>query len=183
MTKRASSLTRAYAYALTESAADNATAKSVHKSLEEIKEALNQYPLLLQTFANKAIPPSERDALARDLGKHLHLHPYVTNLLRLLIRNHHVKHFNAIAAQTMPLLERTQGILRATITTAHPLPKEQLRNLSAWLEKHISFKPQITVGLDPSLLGGAVVKYGTYRLDASLRTQLHRLYVTLKGSL
>ena len=43
-------------------------------------------------------------------------------------------------------------------------------------------KVAIAARVDPSILGGLVVKVGSRMLDSSLRTQLQRLKIAMKGA-
>jgi F-type H+-transporting ATPase subunit delta len=71
--------------------------------------------------------------------------------------------------------ESGQGIVSAVLTTAAPLPPELQSRAVAALEKLSRKKVNLTVQIDPALLGGAMAQVGSTVYDGSLKTQLARL--------
>ena len=71
--------------------------------------------------------------------------------------------------------ESGQGMVSAVLTSAAPLPPEHRSRAIAALEKLTRKKVNLTVQIDPSLLGGAVAQVGSMVYDGSLKTQLARL--------
>jgi len=67
------------------------------------------------------------------------------------------------------------GVIPVEVTSADPLSEadtERLEQvLSSLLEKEVRLDPR----LDPSLIGGAIVRFGDHLIDGSLRGQLARL--------
>jgi F-type H+-transporting ATPase subunit delta len=65
------------------------------------------------------------------------------------------------------------------LTAAAPLTPELQARATAALEKLSGRKVNLTVGVDPGLLGGAVAQVGSVVYDGSLKTQLARLRRTM----
>ena len=67
------------------------------------------------------------------------------------------------------------------MVTARPLNDDQVAALKAQLRtragRHVTLEPTV----DPAILGGIVVKLGSQRIDASIRTKLNRLASAMKG--
>src|SRR3546814_21008598 len=66
------------------------------------------------------------------------------------------------------------GVVRAEVTTAHPISSDQEQRLRATLESMLEQQVKITMGLDPRLLAGFVARVGSRRYDASLSGQIER---------
>jgi len=75
--------------------------------------------------------------------------------------------------------EAGQGMVSATLTTAAPLTPELTSRATSALERLSGRKVNLTVEVDPGLLGGAVTQVGSMVYDGSLKTQLARLRRTM----
>ena len=65
-----------------------------------------------------------------------------------------------------------------TVTTAHPLTKEQLKTVQELVEKKVG-KAKIEQQIDPDLLGGLRLTIGNQEFDASLSGRLEKLEARL----
>ena len=78
-------------------------------------------------------------------------------------------------------LARRRGEMTAQVTSAHALSDSQTKALVDQLKKAVGAKVTVDVSVDPSLLGGLVVKVGSRMIDSSLRTKLSKLQLAMKG--
>jgi F-type H+-transporting ATPase subunit delta len=102
------------------------------------------------------------------------------NFLRVVARNRRlfavpgmIKAFRQIAAEQ-------RGETSAEVTSAHELTAAQQTELKATLKSVAGKDVAISVTVDPSLLGGLVVKMGSRQIDTSLKTKLNSLKLALK---
>ena len=79
------------------------------------------------------------------------------------------------------LLAASRGEATAEVTSAAKLSADQLKALEAALKKSIGTKVQIEQHVDESLLGGLVVRVGSKMIDSSLKTQLQKMRLAMKG--
>ena len=79
-------------------------------------------------------------------------------------------------------LSRRRGEITAEVTSARPLTDEQLQTLSESLRTKLGGKVSVEPSVDPSLIGGLVVRVGSRMIDASLKTKLQRLQYAMKGA-
>ena len=75
---------------------------------------------------------------------------------------------------------RHRGEITADVTSAYALTSEQEQELKAALKGVTGKDVTINVVVDPSILGGLVVKLGSRQIDTSLRTKLSTLKLSLK---
>jgi F-type H+-transporting ATPase subunit delta len=80
------------------------------------------------------------------------------------------------------LVDKKCGVVRAEVASAHPLTDLQSTQLRARLTELGYGRVQIHETVDPSLLGGLVVKLGARLYDASLKSRLQRLQYAMKGA-
>ncbi|QKV19984.1 F0F1 ATP synthase subunit delta [Oricola thermophila] len=81
--------------------------------------------------------------------------------------------FRAIAAEH-------KGVVAAEVTSAAKLTAAQEKELKATLKDVAGKDVDINVTVDPSLLGGLIVKIGSRQIDTSLRTKLSSMKLALK---
>ena len=73
------------------------------------------------------------------------------------------------------------GMAEAQVTSARELSGEERAGLVKALERITGKRIQARYGLDPALIGGAVVRIGSTIYDGSVRQQLDRMRVKLAG--
>jgi len=81
----------------------------------------------------------------------------------------------------MPAIESSKSI-RAMRTWASALSDGEVAELKAVLKSKLGKEPRLHSKIDPTLLGGLVVKVGSRMIDSSLRTKLDGLRVAMKGN-
>jgi F-type H+-transporting ATPase subunit delta len=80
------------------------------------------------------------------------------------------------------LMASHRGEIAGEVTSAHPMSAAQLDVLRAQLKAAVGSDVQIDAKVDPSLLGGLIVKIGSRMIDSSLRTKLQNLKFAMKGA-
>jgi F-type H+-transporting ATPase subunit delta len=129
---------------------------------------------VVKVLANPAIPVERRAALLAELLGDRASRP-VQNLIQLLLRRGRIEALPRVAAEFRRLDDERQGITNATATTAAPLTPDEVRTLTERLEQSTGRRVVLDVEIDPSLLGGLVVRVGDRMIDGSVRGRLERL--------
>jgi len=127
-----------------------------------------------RALANPSIPLEIRTALAEKTFARL-VGPKVQNLIRLLLRRGRIEELPRLAAEFRRLDDQRQGITRATATSATSLTPDEVTELTERLEKTAGGRVALDTEVDPSLLGGLVVRLGDRLIDGSVRSRLERL--------
>ena len=63
-----------------------------------------------------------------------------------------------------------------------PLAPEQLESVQRQLAGAVGKEVKLAAAVDPSLLGGLIVRVGSRMIDASIRTKLRQLELALNGA-
>ena len=101
------------------------------------------------------------------------------NLILFMIRRGRIDDLAQVAAEFGRLVDQRNGIVHATATSALPLDTAEMKKLTARLEQMTGGTVELTVEIDPSLLGGLVVRVGDRLIDGSVRGRLERLRTQL----
>jgi F-type H+-transporting ATPase subunit delta len=79
------------------------------------------------------------------------------------------------------LVARLKGEVQAEVISAHALSSAQTAELKSVLKEKLGREPRLSTKVDPTLLGGLVVKVGSRMIDSSLRTKLAGLRAAMRG--
>jgi F-type H+-transporting ATPase subunit delta len=101
------------------------------------------------------------------------------NFLQLLIENGRLGVLPLIAEQFRALKNARLGSADAAVHSAFPIEEAALADLSAALEKRFGRKLNLSVVLEPELIGGIRVVVGDEVLDTSVRARLQQMKVAL----
>ncbi len=104
------------------------------------------------------------------------------NFLKVVARNRRLFAAEDMIKTFRGLLARHRGEVAAEVKSAIALSDAQLAALRAKLKSTFGKDVRLDAKVDPTLLGGLVVKIGSRMFDSSLRTKLSNLKVVLKGS-
>jgi F-type H+-transporting ATPase subunit delta len=148
-------------------------------------DVLSQAPLDSREFAELIASPvvsrEEAGKAFAALAPQLGLDPITTNFLGVLARNGRKNALRAVIRAFGRLAADHRGETTAEVVTARPLNDDQLAALKAQLRTRAGRDVTIEASVDPNILGGLVVKLGSQRIDASIRTKLNRLALAMKG--
>ncbi len=125
-------------------------------------------------LSNPAIPHEDRQSHLETSFGPLVSKP-VLNLISLMLKRSRIDDLPRVAAEFQRLDNVRQGITPATATSASPLNPDEIRELQGRLETMTGGRVELDTQVDPSLLGGLVVRVGDRMIDGSVRGRLERL--------
>ena len=130
---------------------------------------------LRRVWENPAVPAEQKRRLLDAIVHREGIEPHVRNLMAVLIDHRRVQFLTRITEQLEKELDARLGFAEAHITSARELGDAEKRALEAQVEKVTGKKVRARFGLDPSLLGGAVVRVGSTIYDGSVKGQLEKI--------
>jgi F-type H+-transporting ATPase subunit delta len=173
-------IARPYAQALFDLARGDNTLDPVESGLNEISALIDDSPDFARFLNSPVIGADEKSATLEILLKDMKPVPVVGNLLRVVARNGRLFAVPAIIKAFRDLAAAARGETTAEVTSAAPLGHGQLDALKAALREKIGKTVTLTEHVDPSLIGGLVVKVGSRMIDSSLKTKLAAMRVAMK---
>jgi len=175
------SLSGRYATALFELAREGKAIDKVESSLATVSQALAESedfrtltssPLISRVAARKAIAATA-DSLKLDAT--------TKNFLGVLAENRRLSQLPATIRAFRQLAATHRGETNAEVISAHPLAPAQVDALKQQLRARVGREVNVELAVDPSLLGGLVVKIGSQMIDSSIKTRLNSLAHAMKG--
>jgi F-type H+-transporting ATPase subunit delta len=169
-----------YANALFEAAEERDRLELVRDELHQFLDAMDQVPALREVLLNPEIDSAQKvDALSAVLAESDEL---VRNFLLLLAEKGRTAQLHDIVREYDALVSREEGILDVELTTAVELSDDEAEKLLGQIEQVSGRRLRAARRVDPDLIGGLVLRAGSYRADASVRGRLEGLRRQLTGS-
>jgi F-type H+-transporting ATPase subunit delta len=103
------------------------------------------------------------------------------NLVLLLAAKRRLFALDDVIAAYERLVARSRGETEAQVTSARALSDNEVSDLKAILKSRLGKEPRLATKVDPTLLGGLIIKVGSRMIDSSIRTKLTGLAAVMKG--
>ncbi|WP_458399996.1 ATP synthase F1 subunit delta [Mailhella sp.] len=157
-------------------------------SLSALGEAVEKTPKLAEAFRNPVLSSEEKKKVvlalldvagvgAKPAGDE---EPVEKRFCALLADKGRLDLLPAIAADFGVMLDDACGISRGVVTTAVELDEEHMDSIKKTLESQTGRKLVLEFVIEPSIIGGIVLRVGDSVYDASLRAQLDNLREAIK---
>ena len=176
MKRHSRAVARRYARALyAVAAAEGAEpARQLREELAELAALLGN-PELSATLAHPALPAEARARVLRAVVERAGASPLVSRLITLLASRDRLGMLEALALAYGEELDAAQGVVTATAVSAVPLAERQRETLVAALGEVAGRQVALTSQVDPTVLGGVLVRMGGHKYDGTVRAQLDAL--------
>lgn len=149
--------------------------------LRRIAGLMKESEQLRRVWENPAVPADQKRRLLDAIAQPEGIERHVRNLVAVLIDHRRIQFLNRITDQLEKELDARLGFAEAQITSARELADTERRSLEGQIAKLTGKKVRARFRLDPSLLGGAVVRVGTTIYDGSVKGQLERIKQTISS--
>lgn len=152
------------------------------RDLDAIVEMMTGSPDFAQAAVRAGVTDANRLAMVEKIGAAMGLATPVRKLFVLLAQGRRLALLPDLAIAYRERLMAHQNIVRAEVTSAAPLSPEKTKALEESLSKVTGKKVELSVSVDPELLGGVVARIGSTVYDGSVRAQLRKMREQLAAS-
>ena len=157
------------------------------KSIAQTQKALNKIATLSEKnadFARMLASPlfnlEQKSAAINAILKKLKTPNLSANFVKLVAKHDRLIVLPSMIEQFNSITAKLRGEAKAEITSAAKLSKTQLDLLAKTLKKKIGKTIKLQTNVDPSLIGGLIVKVGSQMIDSSLKTKLSAMKIAMK---
>ncbi|MBD3761994.1 F0F1 ATP synthase subunit delta [Rhizorhabdus sp.] len=175
------SLSGRYATALFGLARDEKALDAVSASLATLKGTLAESDELRQLTTSPVVTRDQAAKAIAAAAAAMGLDPLTTKFLGVLAQNRRLSQIGAVIRAFGQLAAAHRGETTAEVTSAHPLTATQVKALTAKLKTQLARDVAVDLTVDPSILGGLIVKIGSRQIDGSIRSKLNTLAIAMKG--
>lgn len=165
---------RRYASALFSAAQKLDELETVERDLSEVNSAMNDTPTLRNLWDSKVVPAGKKRRLIEEILKP-NVHSLTLGFLLLIIDKRREDLFDPILEEMQRLSDFAHHLVRADATFALEPTEAQRAALVESLEQRSGNKVDLTVHVDPSIMGGVIVRLQDNIIDGSVRGTLDRL--------
>lgn len=168
-----------YARALYKSAEQSKSEENVYKDMLAITHAYSVLPQLRKTIDNPMLnPESKKAVLSAAVGENGN--ELTLRFFDLVLKEGRETVMQLIAASYITLYRKQKNIIHGRLITASAVSQTTEQNVRQMVEKRTNGTVEFLTEVNPDIIGGFILEYDTYRMDASVQTQLRSVLNKLK---
>ena len=168
-----------YANALADVALAQGAADAALKQLNDVAAAFASSSELRNVMASPAVPREAKHGVIEKIAARAGAGKIIRNFLFVIADHHRTHILPEIVAAFEGVIRQRQGVAEAEISSAVELSAAQKKKFAQTLERITGKKIEAKYSLDPTLLGGAVVRVGDTIYDGSVRSSLNEMRARL----
>jgi F-type H+-transporting ATPase subunit delta len=173
-------IARRYATAFFELAQESSAVDKVANDLETVSAMIETGGDFTSFINNPTLRRAEQADAMVAIAKQLKLSDLTQKLLGTLAEKRRLGALKDVVTAVQELISDFRGEISARVTAAQALDQAQLGEIAANLTTALGRKVQVSLDIDPSIMGGLVIRVGSRLIDSSVRTKLERLHRALK---
>ena len=168
-----------YARALLKSATDAKIEDAVYAEMQQLARSYVEVPQLRFTIDNPMLSKDKKQALLltaagqkpSDLMK---------AFISLVLKEDRESVMQFIANSYVTLYRQQKNVIRGRLITAAAVSSATEQKMRQMVESKTNGTVEFESQVNPDIIGGFILEYDTYRMDASVKTKLNSILNTLK---
>jgi len=163
-----------YAGSILDLAEEHGAAETLRDELDGLAALVGKDRELEDFLASPLIPESARHEVLETSfrGK---LDDLLVDALQVMSRKGRLGLLVATAAAYRQALKERRGEIDVEVSSAVPLSPEVAARIEKTVRKFTGKKPELKLTVDPTLLGGLVLRVADRKIDGSVKTRISRL--------
>ena len=169
-----------YASALFDLAESDKNIGAVEKDINRLDALLKGSDDLMRLVRSPLFSADDQQAAIGSVLTKAKVTGTVGNFVRVVAGNRRLFVLPEMIRAFKTKLSESRGETEAQVTVAQKLSADQIKQLKATLKSVVGKDVALDMAVDPSLLGGMIVKVGSRQIDTSIKTKLSSLKLALK---
>lgn len=169
-----------YAQAVFDLAREEGMLPAVEADLGALEAALAESGDLRRLIASPVYSRDEQGAAIGAVAQAMGLSPVMRNVLGLMAQKRRLFVLPQLIETLRARIGQSRGEVAAEVVSAQPLSPDQQERLAQTLSASAGQAVRLRASVDPSLIGGLVVRLGSRMIDTSIRAQLGRMQNMMK---
>ena len=168
-----------YARALLKSATDAKIEADVYKEMQTMARSYAEVPQLRQTIDNPMLSKdTKQQLLLTAVGeKPCEL---TKAFISLVLKEDRENVMQFIANSYVTLYRQQKNVIRGRLITAAAVSPATEQKMRQMVESKTNGTVEFETEVNPDIIGGFILEYDTYRMDASVKSKLNSILQTLK---
>ncbi len=167
-------IVRRYAAALFQTALREDVIDLVESDLGLVSYTFESSPALAEAVGSPLIPANKKKEILQSIFSEK-IHEVTLHYLYLAIDNRREGVISETEREYIELANEARGIVTAEVKAAVELTEDERSRLRAKLSKQTGKAVTLNITIDPSIIGGLVVRIGDTVMDGSLKGHLNRI--------
>ena len=167
-----------YARALLKSATEAKIEDAVYTEMQQLAKSYVEVPQLRFTIDNPMLSKEKKEALLltavgekpSDLTK---------TFIKLVLKEDRERVMQFIANSYVTLYRQQKNVIRGRLITAAAVTPATEQKMRQMVEGKTNGTVEFESEVDPDIIGGFILEYDTYRMDASVKTKLNSILTQL----
>ena len=176
-----SDLALRYATAMFELALERDQLDQLARELADLRDLMAESADLARLVKSPVLSRTEQGAAMAAIVNRAGMSDLVQNLVGLMAQNRRLYALESSLIAFQTLVAEHRGEVSAEVTSANELKPAHLDAVKQALREIVGRDVALETTVDPSLIGGLIVKVGSRMIDSSLRTKLQNLELAMKG--
>jgi F-type H+-transporting ATPase subunit delta len=170
-----------YANAVFELAQESNAVDAVAADFASLKSMIAASPDFANLVKSPVLPAEIKAKAMKALLEKMGAAPITQNFILFLIHKRRLFVLSGIIQSYGRLVARLKGEVHAEVISARPLSDSETAELKNVLKNKLGREPRLQTSVDPTLLGGLIVKLGSRMIDSSIRTKLAGIRTAMRG--
>lgn len=168
-----------YARALLKSAMEASLEAQVYQEMQTLMNSYLEVPELRFTIDNPMLDKeTKRQLIETACGKGLSA--LTKRFIILVLQEGRESTLQFMAASYITLYRKQKNITRGRLITATPVSQETEQRMRNMVERRTNGTVEFESEVNPDIIGGFILEYDTYRMDASVKNKLNSILTQLK---
>ena len=169
-----------YARALLKSATDANIEDTVYADMQLLAKSYIEVPVLRHTIDNPMLAKEKKLMLLETAVGGDSASPLTKAFIALVLKEDRENMIQFMANSYITLYRKQKNVIRGKLTTAVAVAPETEQKMRHMVESRTKGIVEFETEVDPEIIGGFVLEYDTYRMDASVKSKLNSILNTLK---
>ena len=168
-----------YARALLKSAVEQKLDDAVYQEMQLLAKSYVDVPQLRQTIDNPMLSKEKKEALLLTAvgGDPV---PLTRAFIGLVLKEDREPVMQFIANSYVTLYRQQKNVIRGRLITAARVSPATEQKMRQMVESKTNGTVEFETEVNPDIIGGFILEYDTYRMDASVKAKLNSILSTLK---
>ena len=168
-----------YARALLKAATAQKLEDTVYQEMMTVAKSYEEVPQLRQTIDNPMLSNDKKESLL-VVATGEKPSALTRQFVNLVLKEGRENMMQFIANSYITLYRKQKNVIRGKLTTAARVSAQTEQKMRQMVESKTNGTVEFETEVNPDIIGGFILEYDTYRMDASVKTKLNNILNTLK---
>ena len=156
------------------SATDARLEDTVYQDMMTLAKSYMDVPVLRQTIDNPMLPKDKKEALLTTAAGEKPC-PLTRTFISLVLKEDRENVMQFMANSYVTLYRKQKNVIRGKLTTAARVSVETEQKMRRLVESNTNGTVEFETEVNPDIIGGFILEYDTYRMDASVKSKLNSI--------